>query len=47
MGLRYRARLRTAALALAAISLVGAVACGEGNGEGGQMQEEGGEQEED
>ncbi len=51
MGLRYRARLRTAALALAAISLVGAVACGEGYGEGGeeggQMQEEGGGQEED
>ncbi|MDP8929132.1 MAG: hypothetical protein M3O70_11320 [Actinomycetota bacterium] len=51
MRLHDRFRLRAAALSLAAVSLVGAMACGEGNGEGGeeggQMQEEGGGQEED
>lgn len=49
MPLRDNARLRVAALALAALSLTGVTACVEGNGEdqeGGQVQEENGEGEE-
>lgn len=51
MGLRYAARLRAAAFGMAAVSLMGTMACGEGgeedSDEGGQMQEEGGEQEDE
>lgn len=49
MRSRNHARLRIAALALAALSLTGVTACAEGNGEdeeGGQVQEENGEEEE-
>ncbi|MFN2557706.1 MAG: hypothetical protein ABR592_12740 [Nitriliruptorales bacterium] len=50
MGLRHMTRLRAAALGMAAVTLMGLAGCEEGgdeNGEDGQMQQDGGEQEEE